>query len=73
MSLTQVTIPAALATERLTRAVHAARRTVRRAALHVDTVTFTGGDVHAAIEDVVRAGTALEQAEAELAAVEVAA
>lgn len=66
-------VPPALAAERLEHAVQAARRTIRRAALAVDHATFTGGDVHTAIEDVVRAGTALEQAEAALAAVEVAA
>ncbi|EMQ98368.1 hypothetical protein [Paeniglutamicibacter gangotriensis] len=67
--MSTIHVPPAVTTDRAQRAVHAARRTVRRAALHVDTVTFTGGDVHAAIEDVVRAGTALEQAEAELATV----
>lgn len=66
-------VPPALAAERLEHAVQAARRTIRRAALAVDHATFTGGDVQARIEDVVRAGTALEQAEAALAAVEVAA
>lgn len=71
MSITR--IPPALATERAARAVQAARRTIRRAALAVDHATFTGGDVQARVEDVVRAGTALEQAEAALAAVEVAA
>lgn len=71
--MTITRIPPAVTTERATRAVQAARRTIRRAALAVDHATFTGGDVHTAIEDVVRAGTQLEQAEAELAAVEVAA
>ncbi|OIH86000.1 hypothetical protein BLJ79_04185 [Arthrobacter sp. UCD-GKA] len=67
-------IPPALATERLEAAVHAARRTIRRAALAVDTAVFTpGADWQARIEDVVRAGTVLEQAEAELAVAEVAA
>lgn len=72
MSITR--IPPAVTTERAARAVQAARRTIRRAALAVDTAVFTpGADWQAAVEDVVRAGTALEQAEAELAAVEVAA
>lgn len=71
MSITR--IPPVLATERAERSVQAARRTIRRAAMAVETAAFTGGDVHTAIEDVVRAGTALEQAEAALSAVEVAA
>jgi hypothetical protein len=67
-------VPPALAAERLEHAVQAARRTIRRAALAVDTAVFTpGADWQACVEDVVRAGTQLEQAEAELAAVEVAA
>lgn len=67
-------IPPALAAERLEHAVQAARRTIRRAALAVDTAVFTpGADWQAAVEDVVRAGTQLEQAEAELAAGQVAA
>lgn len=62
-------IPTAVTMERLERAVQAARRTVRRAALAVDTAVFTPGhDWARAIEDVVRAGTLLEQAEAEHAA-----
>jgi len=71
MSITHV--PPAVTTERAERAVQAARRTIRRAAMAVETAAFTGGDVQARIEDIVRAGTALEQAEAELAAVEAAA
>ena len=67
-------IPPALAAERLEAAVHAARRTIRRAALAVDTAAFTpGADWQARVEDVVRAGTLLEQAEAALAAGQVAA
>lgn len=68
MSITRV--PPALATERAERAVQAARRTIRRAAMAVETAAFTGGDVQARIEDLVRAGTQLEQAEAEYAAVQ---
>jgi hypothetical protein len=67
MSITHV--PPALATERAERSLQAARRTIRRAALALETAAFTGGDVQARIEDVVRAGTLLEQAEAEYAAV----
>ena len=49
---------------KLTNRVARAKRLVRRAALAVETVTRTpGGDVQAAIEDLVRAGTVLEQAE----------
>lgn len=53
---------------KLTNRVFAARRLVRRAALAVETTTRNpGGDVQAAIEDLVRAGTVLEQAEQALA------
>lgn len=53
---------------KLTNQVARAKRMVRRAALAVETTTRTpGGDVQAAIEDLVRAGTVLEQAEQALA------
>lgn len=65
--------PPAVTAERLERAVQAARRAIRRAALAVDHAAFTGGDVQSRIEDMVRAGTALEQAETALAGAEVAA
>lgn len=49
---------------KLTNRVARAKRLVRRAALAVETTTRNpGGDVQAAIEDLVRAGTVLEQAE----------
>lgn len=66
---TTMHVPPALHAERLAGAVNAARRSVRRAALAVDLTVEGGGDVHRCIEDVVRAGTALEQAEQAYAAV----
>ena len=48
-------------------AVSAARREVRIAAARVNQAAQARHDVQARIEDVVRAGTALEQAEAALA------
>lgn len=67
MSITHV--PPAVIRDRAEKAVQAARRSIRRAAMAVETAAFTGGDVQARVEDVVRAGTRLEQAEAEYAAV----
>lgn len=67
---TTMHVPPALHAERLAGAVNAARRSVRRAASAVDLTVEGGGDIHARIEDVVRAGTQLEQAEAAYAAVQ---
>lgn len=66
----EIHVPPAVIADRAEHAVQAARRSIRRAALAVDTAVFTpGADWGRAVEDVVRAGTVLEQAEAEYAAV----